>query len=177
MLIRIHPVDPQNRLIRQVVDTLKRGGIIIYPTDSTYVIGCQLENKNALERIRHIRQLDEMHHFTLLCRNLSELATYAVVDNVAFRLLKANTPGPYTFILKATKEVPKRLLQPKRHTIGLRVPDNVVVQALLKELDQPLMSTTLSLPEQPEPFEDGQDIYDKLGKQVDLVLRFINVPR
>jgi tRNA threonylcarbamoyl adenosine modification protein (Sua5/YciO/YrdC/YwlC family) len=166
----IHPENPQARLIKQAVNIICKGGVIVYPTDSAYAIGCQLENKSALDRIRHIRQLNEDHFFTLMCRNLSELATYAVVDNVAFRLLKANTPGPYTFILKATKVVPRRLLQPKRDTIGLRVPNTPIVQELLKELDQPLMSITLALPEQTEPFDDAQDIYEKLGGQVDLVI-------
>jgi tRNA threonylcarbamoyl adenosine modification protein (Sua5/YciO/YrdC/YwlC family) len=166
----IYPANPQPRLIKQAVNIVRGGGVIVYPTDSAYAIGCQLENKSAWERIRNIRQLDEKHHFTLLCRNLSEISAYAVVDNSAFRLLKASTPGPYTFILKATKEVPKRLLQPKRNTIGLRVPDNLIVQELLKELDHPLMSVTLALPEQAEPFVDAQDIYEKLGNQVDLVI-------
>jgi tRNA threonylcarbamoyl adenosine modification protein (Sua5/YciO/YrdC/YwlC family) len=166
----IHPKNPQSRLIKQAVNIIRNAGVIVYPTDSAYAIGCQLENKNGLERIRHIRQLDEKHLFTLICRNLSELATYAVVNNTAFRLLKANTPGPYTFILQATKEVPRRLLQPKRDTIGLRVPDSPIVQALLKELDQPLMSVTLLLPDETEPFQDANAIYEKLGSQVDLVI-------
>jgi tRNA threonylcarbamoyl adenosine modification protein (Sua5/YciO/YrdC/YwlC family) len=166
----IHPENPQPRLIKQAVNIIRDGGVVVYPTDSAYAIGCQLENKDALDRIRNIRQLDEKHNFTLLCRNLSELATYAVVNNSAFRLLKANTPGSYTFLLKATKEVPRRLLQPKRNTIGLRVPDCRIVQDLLRELNEPLMSVTLVLPEQAEPFEDAHDIYEKLGDQVDLVI-------
>lgn len=166
----IHPENPQPRLIKQAVNIIRGGGVIVYPTDSAYAIGCQLENKRAWEQIRNIRQLGEQHNFTLLCRNLSELSSYAIVDNSAFRLLKANTPGAYTFILKATKEVPKRLLQPKRNTIGLRVPDSLIVQELLKELNEPLMSVTMVLPEQEEPFVDAQDIQDKLGNQVDLVI-------
>lgn len=166
----IHPDNPESRLIKQAVNIVRQGGVIVYPTDSAYAIGCQLENKNAIDRIRFIRQLDEKHLFTLLCRNLSELSTYAIVDNAAFRLLKANTPGPYTFILKATKDVPRRLLQPKRNTIGLRIPDSPIVQDLLKELNEPLMSVTLILPESVEPFEDAKEIYNILGKQVDLVI-------
>ncbi len=166
----IHPDDPQSRLIKQAVKIIQDGGIIIYPTDSAYAIGCQLENKGALERIRQLRHLEEGHHFTLICRDLSEIATYAIVDNSSFRLLKAHTPGPYTFILKATKEVPKRLLQPKRNTIGLRIPDNKIVQALLMELNEPLMSVTLAIPNQEYPLVDAQDINEMLGNQVDLVI-------
>jgi tRNA threonylcarbamoyl adenosine modification protein (Sua5/YciO/YrdC/YwlC family) len=166
----IHPENPQPRLIKQAAKIILDGGVIAYPTDSAYAIGCQLANKDALERIRSIRQLDEKHNFTLVCRNLSELSTYAVVDNSAFRLLKAHTPGPFTFILKATREVPKRLLQPKRNTIGIRVPASKIVQALLDELNEPLMSVTLAVPNQEFPFVDAQDIYETLGKQVDLVI-------
>jgi tRNA threonylcarbamoyl adenosine modification protein (Sua5/YciO/YrdC/YwlC family) len=166
----IHPENPQPRLIKHAAQIVKDGGVIVYPTDSAYAIGCQLANKDALERIRQIRQLDEKHNFTLVCRDLSELSTYAVVDNAAFRMLKAHTPGPYTFILNATKEVPRRLLQPKRNTIGLRVPSSKIVQALLQELNEPLMSITLVLPEQEFPFVDAEDIYESLGKRVDLVI-------
>lgn len=166
----IHPMNPEPRLIKQAAKIVKDGGVIVYPTDSAYALGCQLANKEALERIRQIRQLDEKHNFTLICRDLSEISTYAFVDNHAFRLLKAHTPGPYTFILKGTKEVPKRLLQAKRLTIGLRIPENNIVQALLTELDEPLMSVTLALPEQEEPLMDARDIYDILGKRVDLVI-------
>jgi tRNA threonylcarbamoyl adenosine modification protein (Sua5/YciO/YrdC/YwlC family) len=166
----LHPSNPQPRLIKQAVKIIQDGGVIVYPTDSAYALGCQLANKNALERIRFIRQLDDKHNFTLVCRNLSELSTYAVVDNSAFRLLKAHTPGPYTFILSATREVPRRLLQPKRNTIGLRVPASRIVQDLLAELNEPLMSVTLALPDQEFPFVDAHDIYEILGKQVDLVI-------
>ncbi len=166
----VHPSNPQPRLIKQAVSIVKEGGIIIYPTDSGYALGCQLANKDALERIRRIRQLDEKHNFTLICRDLSELSTYAFVDNPAFRLIKANTPGPFTFILPATREVPRRLLQPKRNTIGLRVPDNKTTQALLAELNEALMSVTLILPEQEFPFVDANDIYEMLGDRVDLVI-------
>lgn len=166
----IHPENPQLRLIKEAVKIIQSGGVIVYPTDSAYAIGCQLANKQALERIRQLRQLDESHNFTLVCRDLSELSTYAVIDNPAFRLLKAHTPGPYTFILKATKEVPKRLMQPKRNTIGVRVPDSAIVQALLGELNEPLMSVSLILPEQEYPFVDPRDIYDALKNRVDLII-------
>jgi len=166
----IHPDNPQVRLIRQAATIIQQGGVIVYPTDSAYAIGCQLENKAALERIRRLRQLDDKHNFTLVCRDLSQLSLYAVVDNSAFRMLKANTPGPYTFILNATPEVPRRLLQPKRNTIGLRVPDSKIVRDLLEELNEPLMSVTLMLPDHEYPFVDAQDIYDNLHKHVDLVI-------
>lgn len=166
----IHPENPQPRLIKQAVKIIENGGVIVYPTDSAYAIGCKLENKNALDRIRQLRKLDEKHNFTLICRDLSELSTYAIVDNIAFRLLKNNTPGPYTFILRATHEVPRRLLQPKRNTIGLRVPDSKIIEALLDELNEPLMSVSLILPEQEFPFVDAEEIYEALGSQVDLVI-------
>jgi tRNA threonylcarbamoyl adenosine modification protein (Sua5/YciO/YrdC/YwlC family) len=166
----IHPENPQQRLIKQAVRVIEEGGVIVFPTDSAYAIGCQLENKEALERIRQIRQLDEKHNFTLICRDLSHISTYALIDNSIFRLLKAHTPGPYTFILPASKEVPKRLMHPKRKTIGLRVPDSHIVQALLKELNQAIMSVTFSLPDQDYPFVDAHEIYDVLGSQVDLVI-------
>lgn len=166
----IHPANPQPRLIIQAVKIIQDGGIIVYPTDSSYALGCQLANKDGLERIRQIRHLDEKHNFTLVCRNLSELSTYAVVDNPSFRLIKAHTPGPYTFILDATREVPRRLMHPKRNTIGLRVPDSKIVYALLEELNEPLMSVTLALPEQEYPFIDAREIYESMGKQVDLVI-------
>jgi tRNA threonylcarbamoyl adenosine modification protein (Sua5/YciO/YrdC/YwlC family) len=166
----IHPENPQSRLIKQAAKIVQDGGVIVYPTDSAYAIGCQLANKSALERIRQIRQLDEKHNFTLVCRDLSELSTYAIVDNSAFRMLKAHTPGPYTFILSATKEVPRRLLQPKRNTIGLRVPSSKIVQALLQEINEPLMSITLVLPDQEFPFADAHDIFETMGNQVDLVI-------
>jgi tRNA threonylcarbamoyl adenosine modification protein (Sua5/YciO/YrdC/YwlC family) len=166
----IHPQDPQVRLIRESVKIIQNSGVVIYPTDSTYAIGCKIADKHALDRIRLIRQLDDAHNFTLVCRDLSELANYAYVDNSTFRLLKAHTPGPYTFILKATKEVPKRLMHPKRNTIGLRIPDCKILQALLEELNEPLMSATLALPDHEFPFADARDIYDALNKQVDLVI-------
>ena len=166
----IHPDNPQRRLIRQAADVVRAGGVIIYPTDSAYALGCSLGAKDAVDRIRRIRQLDKDHHFTLMCRDLSELATYARVDNVSFRLLKANTPGAYTFLLTASSEVPRRLLQPKRKTIGLRVPANPITLALLEELDEPLMSVTLILPGATNPIIDTDEMYDTLGNQVDLMV-------
>ncbi|MFU8798247.1 MAG: L-threonylcarbamoyladenylate synthase, partial [Gammaproteobacteria bacterium] len=143
----VHPENPQGHLLRQAAVIIQRGGVIVYPTDSGYALGCQLGNKAALERIRQIRKLGEKHNFTLVCRDLSELSTYARVDNNTYALLKAYTPGPYTFLLKATREVPRRLQHPNRKTIGIRVPDHTIALALLESLDEPLMSTTLILPE------------------------------
>lgn len=166
----IHPENPQSRLINQTVDLLRHGAVIVYPTDSGYALGCRLEDKNAMERICRIRQLDGNHNFTLVCRDLSELSTYAHVDNQAFRLMKSNTPGKYTFILKATKEVPRRLMNDKRKTIGLRVPSNAIALALLETMNEPLMSTTLMLPGNDFAESDPEMINDHLGKQVDLVI-------
>lgn len=166
----IHPVSPQSRLITQAAKIIHDGGVVAFPTDTSYAIGCRLENKKASDHIRQLRQLEETHYFTLICSDLSELSTYAFVDNAVFRLLKANTPGPYTFLLTGSKEVPKRLMHPKRKTIGIRIPDNKIVQALLAELREPLMSVTLILPDDNAAFVDAQDIYDKLGNDVDLVI-------
>lgn len=166
----IHPENPQAGLITKAVAIIEQGGVIVYPTDSGYAIGCQLQNKQALDRIRRLRKLDEKHNFTLICRDLSDLGTYAQVDNDAFRILKSHTPGAYTFILKASHEVPRRLLHPKRDTIGLRVPDSLIVKALLSELGEPLMSVTFILPEQTEPLVDARDIYATIGHAVDLVI-------
>ena len=167
---QIHPDNPQARLIRQAVEIVRDGGVIAYPTDSAYALGCHLGDKNALERIRRLRQLDDKHNFTLVCRDLSELGTYAKVDNATFRLLKNNTPGPYTFILHATTEVPRRLLHPKRRTIGLRIPDHQLTLALLEALGEPLMSVTLQLPGESLPLTDPEDIRERLDKQVDLII-------
>lgn len=166
----IHPKNPQGHLIRDTAAILRSGGIVIYPTDSGYALGCQLENKEALDRIRKIRQLDEKHHMTLICRDLSELSTYANVDNMIYRLLKTHTPGAYTFILKATKEVPRRLLHPKRKTIGLRVPDNIIALAILESMDEPIVSSTLILPGQETPLIEPGAMKDLLGQQVDIVI-------
>ena len=166
----IHPDNPQARLIKQAVDIINNGGVVIYPTDSSYAIGCHLGDKKAMDKIRMIRQLDKDHNFTLVCRDLSEISHYAQVDNMNYRLMKTLTPGPYTFILPATREVPKRLLNPKRKTIGIRVPDNAVCSALLEELDQPLMSSTLSLPNEEYPLTDPHQIRLQLEGVVDLII-------
>lgn len=166
----IHPVNPQLRLIRQAAAIVRDGGVMVYPTDTCYAIGCHIGDKAAMERIRAIRQLDERHHFSLVCRDLSELATYARVDNRQFRMLKAATPGPYAFILEATREVPKRLQHPSRRTIGLRLPDHPVVRALLAELGEPLLSSTLMLPGDDVPLNDPQEIRERLDHHVDLIL-------
>ncbi|ASN85655.1 threonylcarbamoyl-AMP synthase [Pectobacterium versatile] len=166
----IHPQNPQPRLINQSVEFLHKGGVIVYPTDSGYALGCMLGEKNALERICRIRDLGSDHNFTLMCRDLSELSTYAHVDNSAFRLIKNNTPGNYTFILKATKEVPRRLMNEKRKTIGLRVPSNPIALELLAALNEPLMSTTLMLPGNDFAESDPEEIQDRLGKLVDLII-------
>jgi tRNA threonylcarbamoyl adenosine modification protein (Sua5/YciO/YrdC/YwlC family) len=168
--LAIHSQNPQNRLILQAVNLLKEGGVIIYPTDSAYALGCCLDNKTGSERIRQIRQLDKHHHFTLICHDLSQLSTFARVDNPTFRILKAHTPGPYTFILEATKEVPRRLLHPKRKTIGLRVPDHAIVRELLASLGEPIMSVTLIMPDEQEPLADIDEISEKLKEQVDLII-------
>ena len=168
--IAIHPENPQARLITQVVDVLKKGGVIVYPTDSCYALGCMLGEKEAMQRILNIRQISLNHHLTLMCHDLSALGTYAKVDNAQFRLLKTATPGSYTFILQATKEVPRRTLHPKRNTIGLRVPDNTIAQAILEQLDEPILSSTLMLPNEDEPLTDPYDIQDRLSHQVDLII-------
>ena len=167
---QIHPENPQARLIRQAATIVQEGGVIVYPTDSGYALGCHLGDKQALERIRKIRMLDEKHNFTLVCRDLSELAVYAKVDNIAYRALRSHTPGPYTFVLLATNEVPRRLQHPKRKTIGLRVPDNVIAQSLLEVLGEPMMSVTLILPGDDIPLLDPYDIRSVLQQQVDLVI-------
>lgn len=166
----IHPENPQARLIRQAVEIIHRGGLIAYPTDSAYALGCQIGDRMALDRIRAIRHLDKDHNFTLMCRDLSELATYAKVDNLTFRLLKQYTPGPFTFILEATSEVPRRLKHPKRKTIGLRVPQNQIALDLLEDLGEPLMSSTLLLPDEEYPLTDPYDIRDILQHELELVI-------
>ncbi|HHJ20471.1 MAG TPA: threonylcarbamoyl-AMP synthase [Gammaproteobacteria bacterium] len=166
----IHHQNPQHRLIAQAVSIIDRGGIIVYPTDSCYALGCHLGDKAAMERIRRIRQVGKEHHFTLMCRDLSEISNYAKVDNDAFRLMKHLTPGPYTFILQATRDVPKRLQNPKRKTIGIRVPDNLIALALLETLNQPIMSSTLMLPDTDMPLTDPYQIRVLLEHEVDLVI-------
>lgn len=166
----IHPDNPQPRLIRQATEMIHAGGIVAVPTDSSYALVCHLDDKSAVDRLRRLRGVDEKHHLTLLCRDLSEIGTYARVDNTQYRLLKSATPGPYTFILEATREVPRRLSHPSRKTIGLRVPEHAIAQALLGELGQPLIATTLILPGSEEPLNDPDDIRDALQKQVELVI-------
>ncbi|RYD95396.1 MAG: threonylcarbamoyl-AMP synthase [Sphingobacteriales bacterium] len=170
LLLQIHPENPQDRLIKQAVEVLKRGGLVVYPTDSAYALGCQIGDKLALDRICAIRQLDKSHNFTLVCKDLSELATYAKVDNTAFRLLKNHTPGPYTFILDATGEVPRRLMHPKRKTIGVRVPRNPITQALLAELGEPIMTSSLIMPGEELPLTDPYDIRELLDHHVEMVI-------
>ena len=167
---QIHQDDPQPRLIRSAVDILRGGGVIVYPTDSAYALGCRIGNKAALDRIRRIRRLDDKHNFTLVCRDLSEIATYAKVNNAVYRLLRQSTPGPYTFILQATSEVPRRLMHPRRKTVGLRVPDNAIAAALLQDLGEPLMSVTLIMPGEELPLTDPYDIRELLEHEVDLVI-------
>ena len=167
---QIHPDNPQLRLIKQAVDIVRNGGVIAYPTDSSYALGCHIGDKAAMARIRQIRQLDDKHNFTLVCRDLSELAVYAKVSNANYRLIKSVTPGAYTFILPATREVPRRLQNPRRKTIGLRVPDHPITLALLAELDEPLMSSTLILKGESLPMSDAHDIREILEHQLDLVI-------
>lgn len=167
---QIHPDNPQARLIRQAADIVRGGGVIVYPTDSAYALGCHIGDKNALDRIRRIRKLDAHHNFTLVVRDLSEIATYAKVDNTVYRLLKHSTPGPYTFVLRATSEVPRRLLHPKRKTVGLRVPENEIAMALLADLGEPLMSVSLIMPGDDLPLIDPYDIRQTLEHDVDLVI-------
>ena len=168
--LSIHSENPQERLIAKAVDSLRRGGVMIYPTDSVYAIGCHIGDKSALERIRFIRQLDKNHNFTLVCRDLSELGSYARVENSAFRLLKSKTPGPFTFILNATSEVPKRLQHPKRKTIGIRVPNSAIVKALLEELREPIMSVTLTMPDDQYPLTDPYEIKQLMNHHVDVII-------
>jgi tRNA threonylcarbamoyl adenosine modification protein (Sua5/YciO/YrdC/YwlC family) len=167
---KVHPVNPQRRLLERAAELLHDGSLIVYPTDSSYALGCHLGNKEALERIRRIRRTERDHDFTLVCRDLSEIATYARVDNWAYRLLRSLTPGPYTFVLKATHEVPKRLQDPKRRSIGIRVPDNKIAAELLEAVGEPIMSSTLLLPDEPLPLTDPDDIRERIEKLVDLII-------
>jgi tRNA threonylcarbamoyl adenosine modification protein (Sua5/YciO/YrdC/YwlC family) len=168
--LQVHPVNPQPRLIARAAESLRSGGVIAYPTDSCYALGCRIGDKDAMERLRRIRDVDDRHHLTLMCRDLSEIAAYARVDNTQFRLLKASTPGSYTFILEATRELPRRLLHPKRKTIGLRIPEHPVALALLDAMQEPLLSTTLILPGDEVPLTDGEAIRERLEHEVDAVL-------
>ena len=166
----IHPVDPQPRLVEQVVSLLREDGLIAYPTDSGYALGIQLGNRDGLDRMRAVRHLDDKHHFTLVCRDFAQLGSLVHIDNSIFRMVKAATPGPYTFILPATSEVPRRLMAPKKRSVGVRIPDHTLVQALLAELGEPLISTTLLLPDQAEPMTEGWLIKDELDQMLDAVL-------
>lgn len=169
-LFQIHPENPQARLIRQAVEVIRDGGVICYPTDSSYALGCQIGNKAAMDRIRMIRRLDDKHNFTLVCRDLAEISLYTKLENQHYRLIKTLTPGAYTFILKATKQVPRRLMHPKRKTIGIRIPDNKIALDLLEELNEPIMSSTLILPGEDAPMMDPYEIKEVLSHQVDLVI-------
>jgi tRNA threonylcarbamoyl adenosine modification protein (Sua5/YciO/YrdC/YwlC family) len=168
--LQLHPVSPQRRFIRQAVECLRTGGVIVYPTDSCYALGCHIGDKSALERIRSIRETDRNHHFTLVCRDLADVGKYAAVENWQYRLLRSHTPGPYTFLLKASRETPRRLKHERRGTIGLRVPDHPVSQLLLTELGEPVMSSTLLLPGEQLPRTDAKEIYELLEQKVDMVL-------
>jgi tRNA threonylcarbamoyl adenosine modification protein (Sua5/YciO/YrdC/YwlC family) len=169
-LIEVHPIDPQPRRVAKIVAAIRDGGLIAYPTDSSYAFGCHIGDKRAMDRIRRIRRTDKNHNFTLVCSDLSEISTYARVDNWAYRMLKSMTPGPYTFILPATREVPKRLQHPKRRTIGLRVPDHPLVRAVLEELGEPIMSSTLLLPGDDLPLTDPHEIEERIGHEIDLII-------
>ena len=167
---QIHPKDPQSRLIKQAVEIIRKGGVVVYPTDSAYALGCQMGNKNAVERVRTLRKLDKQHNFTLLCCDLSQMGLFAKIDTANFRLLKAHIPGPYTFVLNATREVPRLVMHEKRRTIGMRVPSNPIVLALLAELGEPLMSVSLILPGDEEPMTDPYEIRQRLEHHVDLIV-------
>ena len=169
-LLEIHPRDPQPRLISEATEVLRDGGVVIYPTDSIYAIGCRLGDKNAIERIRRLRRLDKKHLFTLICLDLSEIAGYAKVDNQSYRMIRSMTPGPYTFILPATKQVPKRLQHPRRRTVGIRVPMHPIPRAMLEDLGEPILSTTMQLAGDDVPLTEGFDIFEKVGHDVDLVI-------
>ena len=169
-IIELHPTDPQPRRIEKIVELIHDGGLIAYPTDSSYAFGCHIGDKRAMDRIRRIRRTDRKHNFTLVCKDLSEISTYARVENWAYRMVRSMTPGPYTFILPATREVPKRLQNPKRRTIGIRVPDHPFVRALLAALGEPIMSSTLSLPGDDRPLTDPLEIDERIGHEIDLIV-------
>lgn len=166
----IHPKDPQPRLIKRCVEIIRDGGVIVYPTDSSYAFGCRMDNKAGLERIRRIRRLDEDHNFTLVCIDISQISTFAKINNESFRLIKSLTPGPFTFVLTATRETPRRIQHSKRKTIGIRLPDDPITAAIVAELGEPLFSSTLILPGDEESMSDPEDIRDRVGKEVDLII-------
>lgn len=167
---QIHPLNPQHRLINRTVEIIKSGGIIVYPTDSSYALACQIEDKKALDRIRRIRQLDDKHNFTLVCRDVAQISTFAKISNESYRLIKSLTPGPFTFVLKATREVPRRLQHPRRKTIGIRVPDNIITQNIIEALQEPLFSTTLILPGDTESISDPLEIRRRVEHEIDLII-------
>ncbi len=169
-MVKIHSTDPQPRQIAKVVATIRAGGLIAYPTDSSYALGCHIGDKRAMDRIRQIRQTDKHHNFTLVCSDLSEISLYARIDNWAYRFIRANSPGPFTFILRATREVPKRLQNPRRRTIGLRVPDHAIVRAMLETLGEPIMSSTLTLPGDDRPLTDVHEIEARIGHLIDMII-------
>ncbi len=169
-IVELHPSDPQPRRVAEIVALIRQGGLVAYPTDSSYAVGCHIGDKKAMDRIHKIRRTDKKHNFTLICSDLSEISSYARVDNWSYRLLKSMTPGPYTFILEATREVPKRLQNPKRRTIGLRVPDHPIVHAILETLGEPIMSSTLQLPGDVLPLTDVHEINDRVGHQIELII-------
>jgi tRNA threonylcarbamoyl adenosine modification protein (Sua5/YciO/YrdC/YwlC family) len=169
-LIEVHPTDPQPRRVKSIADIMRDGGLVAYPTDSSYAFGCHIGDKRAIDRIQRIRGTSKKHNFTLVCRDLSEISTYARVDNWAYRLIRSMTPGPYTFVLPATRELPKRLQNPKRRTIGMRVPDHRLVHALLDELGEPIMSSTLTLPGDDMPLTDPLDIEERIGHQIEAIV-------
>ena len=169
-IVELHPEDPQPHRVAEIVALIRQGGLIAYPTDSSYAFGCHIGDKPAMDRIHRIRKTDKKHNFTLVCSDLSEISLYARVDNWAYRLLKAMTPGPYTFILEATREVPKRLQNPKRRTIGLRVPDHPVVHSILDALGEPIMSSTLTLPGDDMPLTDIHEIDDRIGDKIEMIV-------
>jgi tRNA threonylcarbamoyl adenosine modification protein (Sua5/YciO/YrdC/YwlC family) len=166
----IHPQDPQPRLIKRCVEIIRAGGVIVYPTDSSYAFGCRMDNKEGLERIRRIRRLDQDHNFTLVCIDISQVSTFAKINNESFRLIKSLTPGPFTFILTATRETPRRIQDVKRKTIGIRLPDDPITEAIVAELGEPLFSSTLILPGEEESMSDPEAIRDRIGKEVDLII-------
>lgn len=168
--LAIHPVDPQPRLIRQAAEVLRNGGLIAYPTDSCYALGCSLENKEGIERIARIRSLDSKHHYTLMCHEFSQLGQFVIVDNSAFRTIKSLIPGPYTFIMKATKEVPRKMMHPKKNSVGARIPENSTALALVQEVGEPILSSTLLLPGHEDPLTEPQDVADAIGRDVDLII-------
>ncbi|MBM6592317.1 L-threonylcarbamoyladenylate synthase [Brevibacterium sp. RIT 803] len=169
-LLNIHPENPQNRMIEKAVQTLRDGGLIAYPTDSCYALGCALDNKAGIERITRIRQLDSKHHFTLMCRDFAQLGQFVIVDNSDFRIIKSMTPGPYTFIMKATKEVPRRMMHAKKHSVGARIPENVTALALVEAMGEPILSSTLLLPGAEDPLTQADDVVDQIGHDVDVVI-------